>query len=184
MYKRCQCTTKPKHYKFSDEQFSLLENRLKLIGVKARLELLYLLQQGSHCVCDLMGHTKFSQSLISHHLADLEEACFISSKKEGKFVEYSLTDIGRELLHALEYIAQCCKTDKTEGGEEIMKHGMKGCNCEGCDSKEMKNDCCAEEMKEDIKTLSKDELQLKKVELEKQLKEVDETLNQPATETV
>lgn len=179
MYQRCHCSSKPKAYQFSDKQFSLLENRLKLIGVKARLELLFVLQKGSHCVCDLITHTEFSQSLISHHLADLQQACFITSKKEGKYVEFSLTENGRDLLHALEHVAQCCTNDKTGGGETLIKHGMKGCNCEGCDSKENKNDCCSE----DIKTFSNDELQAKKAELEKQLKEVDETLNQSATET-
>ena len=130
MYKRCHCSTKPKKHKFSGTEFSLLENRLKLIGVKARLEMLFLLQEGSHCVCDLMEHTKFSQSLISHHLADLQEACFITSNKEGKFVEYSLTNIGKELLHALEHVALCCMTVESKGGEILMKHRMRGCNCE------------------------------------------------------
>ena len=173
MYQRCHCSIKPKEYQFSDEQISLLENRLKLIGVKARLELLLLLQEGSHCVCDLTTHSGLSQSLISHHLADLQEACFITSKKEGKYVEFSLTENGKELLHALGHVAQCCTTDNTEGGDITMKQGQKGCDCKGC----------CEEVTEETKALSKEELLAKKAELEKQLKEVDETLNQSATET-
>jgi ArsR family transcriptional regulator, lead/cadmium/zinc/bismuth-responsive transcriptional repressor len=101
IYKRCRCRVSPGKYKFSQNQISALEGKLKLLGVKARLEILLQLEEGSHCVCDLMSHTKLSQSLISHHLSDLTSAGFIENKKEGKFVEYLLTDKGKELLTVL-----------------------------------------------------------------------------------
>ena len=102
IYKRCSCRVNPGKYDFTDKQVSALEEKLKLLGVKARLELLLMLKEGPHCVCDLITHTKLSQSLISHHLSDLAKAGFIESKKEGKFVEYQLTESGQTLLENLE----------------------------------------------------------------------------------
>lgn len=101
IYKRCSCKVNPGKYDFTDKQVLGLEEKLKLLGVKARLELLLMLKEGPHCVCDLMTHTNLSQSLISHHLSDLASAGFIQSKKEGKFVEYELTDKGEKLINTL-----------------------------------------------------------------------------------
>ncbi len=101
IYKRCSCRANPGKYDYTNRQVLQLEENLKLLGVKARLELLLMLKDGPHCVCDLMTHTKLSQSLISHHLSDLTSAGFIESKKEGKFVEYRLTDKGMNLMNLL-----------------------------------------------------------------------------------
>ena len=175
IYTKCQCSTKQGEYKYSDEELSLLENRLKLVGVKARLIILFLLEKGPHCVCDLTSHTGLSQSLISHHLADLVEACFISSKKDGKYVEYSLTLTGKELMRTLSDMLICCSTDSKEGGEEKMKHDKHDCDCDDkkkdCDG----GDCCKSEA--ETKEMSKDDLIAEKISLEKRLKEVTEAIS-------
>lgn len=45
-----------------------------------------------------------SQSLISHHLADLLKLNIIKGKREGKFIDYYLTDKGEKVVQALESI--------------------------------------------------------------------------------
>ena len=57
-----------------------------------------------HCVCDLVAHTKLSQTLISHHLSDLDEAGLVQGEKSGAFVDYSLTAKGRKLIKAIELL--------------------------------------------------------------------------------
>ena len=59
------------------------------------------LKDRSHCVCDLVVHTDQSQSLISHHLADLANAGFVKSKRKGKYLDYCLTDKGKKFLDAI-----------------------------------------------------------------------------------
>ena len=88
------------------KQISSLLSILKLVSEENRLQLLCILQQGTHCVCELMEHTKSSQSLISHHLKDLREAGIVKDNKQGLRVYYSLTKKGKLLTNALFQIPQ------------------------------------------------------------------------------
>ena len=74
------------------KKIAYLSGILKLVSEESRLKLLCMLRQKEHCVCELMEQVGMSQSLISHHLSDLKEAKFVSDKKRGTFVYYSLTD--------------------------------------------------------------------------------------------
>lgn len=74
---------------------------LKLIADESRLKLICILRSGTHCVCELMEHVDMSQSLISHHLADLREADIVQDEKVGRRVNYSLTPKGTQILSLL-----------------------------------------------------------------------------------
>jgi ArsR family transcriptional regulator len=104
MYKRCNCADKTALNKTVQSTAFDLTNLLKIIAVPTRLEILFLLEEKSHCVCDIEAHTKLSQSLTSHHLSDLMAASLVASFKDGKFVNYKLTDKGRELVSNLKNI--------------------------------------------------------------------------------
>ena len=101
-YKRCNCggkaTKKP-------EVRESVFRQLKIASVPSKLKILHLLADGPHCVCDLMEHTKFSQTLISHHFADLSGAGLVKSEKSGAFIDYSLTDKGRTLVLAIQVLS-------------------------------------------------------------------------------
>ena len=99
--KRCDCSTKENKCATSEIDLQSLSDDLTLLSVKSRLDLLFLLNDKSHCVCDLTAHTKLSQSLISHHLSDLTKAGFVDSKREGKFTEFYLSQRGEELVKTL-----------------------------------------------------------------------------------
>ena len=71
---------------------------LKLIAEENRLRLLCILINGEHCVTELLGHVKLSQSLVSHHLADLRKAFNVTSEKRGREVFYRLSPRGANLL--------------------------------------------------------------------------------------
>ncbi len=104
IYKRCDCVDKAALNKSIQTSASGLTDLLKLVAVPTRLEILFLLEEKSHCVCDIEAHTKLSQSLTSHHLSDLMEAGLIASYKDGKFVNYKLTNKGQELVKNLKQI--------------------------------------------------------------------------------
>lgn len=74
---------------------------LKLISDNSRLQLLCILQNGEHCVCQLMDHIKLSQSLISHHLKDLKDYGLISGRKDSKWSHYSLTPKGKKITNLI-----------------------------------------------------------------------------------
>lgn len=78
-----------------------LSSILKIISDNSRLQLLCILQNGEHCVCELMDHVKLSQSLISHHLKDLKDFDLVSDRKDSKWSYYSLTPKGQEITNLI-----------------------------------------------------------------------------------
>jgi len=78
-----------------------ISSLLKLVSDNNRLKLLCILQNGEHCVCQLLDHTKLSQSLISHHLKDLKDADLVIDRKDSKWSYYSLTNKGLEIINLL-----------------------------------------------------------------------------------
>lgn len=73
-----------------------LATTLRVISEPNRLRILCVLQaEAEHCVCELMEHLPdVSQSLLSHHLADLKTAGLVESEKRGAKVYYQLSDNG------------------------------------------------------------------------------------------
>ena len=78
-----------------------LSSLLKLIGENNRLQILCILKQGKHCVCEINEHVSASQSLISHHLKDLKDSELIKDNKEGLNVYYSLTPYGKKVTNLI-----------------------------------------------------------------------------------
>lgn len=77
-----------------------LSRMLKLVCEPNRLHVLSILKDGGeHCVCEFNSHMgDVSQSLLSHHLADLKEAGLVDSHKQGLKVYYALTDKGARIV--------------------------------------------------------------------------------------
>ena len=81
-----------------------LSSLLKIIGEESRLKLLCILKKGEHCVCDINGHLDMTQSLISHHLADLRDTGLVIDEKRGQKVYYRLTEKGFKIMSLLDEI--------------------------------------------------------------------------------
>ncbi len=62
----------------------------KAIGDENRLEILALLRGGERCACKLLEDLQISQSTLSHHMKLLCDAGLVASRKEGKWVHYSI----------------------------------------------------------------------------------------------
>lgn len=89
----------PKNEEF--KQITSLSLLLKIVSEENRLRLLCLLSQNEHCVCEIFKHLKLSQSLTSHHLADLKEAGLIKDRKNGRNAFYTLTIKGQKITKSI-----------------------------------------------------------------------------------
>lgn len=80
-----------------------LSATLKLVAEPNRLRILCILgDEGAHCVCEFADHMPtVSQSLLSHHLADLRGAGLIEGEKKGLRVYYQLTDEGKRIAQTI-----------------------------------------------------------------------------------
>lgn len=73
------------------------------LGDENRLRIMEVLRDGEHCVCDLQSSLDLGQSLLSHHLRVLREAGLVHSRRDGRWVHYTLAD--EVLAWAEEWIA-------------------------------------------------------------------------------
>lgn len=64
----------------------------KAIAHPARLRLLAALRHGPLCVCQMTAILKLAGSTVSEHLAELRNAGLVTDRKEGRWVEYRLSD--------------------------------------------------------------------------------------------
>lgn len=87
----------------SSKEVDALASELKIISEPNRLRILCILRSDEeHCVCELKEHMKdTSQSLLSHHLAELRDAQLVQSEKRGLKVYYSLTETGKKVTETV-----------------------------------------------------------------------------------
>ncbi|MDP2900061.1 MAG: metalloregulator ArsR/SmtB family transcription factor [Candidatus Bathyarchaeota archaeon] len=82
--------------KVADPKTARLRGRFfKALGDDSRQRILGLLTVREMCVCELMSALDMTQPTTSHHLKILEDAGLIASRKDGKWVFYSLPEPGR-----------------------------------------------------------------------------------------
>lgn len=63
-----------------------------MLSDKTRLEILRFLLNGEKCVCEIIPHTKRTQSTVSIQLSKLEKAGLLKSRKDGRKVFYRIDD--------------------------------------------------------------------------------------------
>lgn len=64
----------------------------KMFSDPNRLRILWVLESGKLCVCDLASLLDMSSSAISHHLKSLRQANLVTSRRVGKNIYYTLAD--------------------------------------------------------------------------------------------
>ncbi len=65
---------------------------MKALSDPNRVKILKLLQHRSLCVCEMQAALGIAQPTVSNHLKVLEDAGFVTYRKDGLWVNYSLTD--------------------------------------------------------------------------------------------
>ncbi len=72
------------------------------LSCPTRIRLLSILALDQICVCELAGMLGISQPAVSHHLRMLRQSGFVRYKKQGKQVQYSISDSpGGRLLRTI-----------------------------------------------------------------------------------
>lgn len=74
------------------EVLGLVAERFRALAEPARLELLNLLRSGEQSVGELVDATGMGQANVSKHLQLLHSLGFVSRRKDGLFVYYTLAD--------------------------------------------------------------------------------------------
>ena len=65
---------------------------IKALSDPNRVKLVKLLQRRTMCVCEIRAALSIAQPTVSKHLKLLEDAGLVRHRKEGLWVNYSLTD--------------------------------------------------------------------------------------------
>lgn len=88
------------------------------LGDPLRLRILGELMDGELCVSDLVDRTGLPQGRVSHHLACLRWCGYVTTRKDGRFVFYAVTDsrvkqlveLARDIVAKnAEHILECAK---------------------------------------------------------------------------
>lgn len=76
-----------------DEETAItLAELFRTLGDGARILILAALTEREHNVTELSEQAKLSESATSHHLRHLRQMRLVKSRKEGRYVFYSLDD--------------------------------------------------------------------------------------------
>lgn len=97
----------------------------KALSDETRLRILKLLEHGELCVCDIVSALDMIQPKVSFHLGVLQEAGLVKSRKQGKWIHYSIddSDIFKRFLimSVLEKISDDTMADDTKRLKDFLK---------------------------------------------------------------
>ena len=84
-----------------------------------RIQILEMLREGEKCACHILEEMQITQPTLSHHMKILCDAGVVVGRKEGKWMHYSISEIGLE--NVMNYLNELMKNAKIGGG-----------SCESC----------------------------------------------------
>ena len=76
----------------NDDLFYKIADFYKILGDTTRMKILYALDKGEMCVCDIANLLSMSKSSISHQLGTLRRSGIVRCRKVSKEVYYMLDD--------------------------------------------------------------------------------------------
>ena len=90
----------------SEDTFNKIAEFFKIMGDTTRTKILFALDAGEMCVCDIANVLNMSKSSISHQLGTLRRMDILKCRRQGKEVYYTLNDehIKQVFEVALEHI--------------------------------------------------------------------------------
>ena len=89
--------------------------KVKALADENRLAIMLALQHGEKCGCVLLEELNITQPTLSHHMKILCDSGLVASRKEGKWMHYTLSPEGivsyREMIAG--YVRCDCETEET-----------------------------------------------------------------------
>ena len=70
--------------------------KIKALADENRLAIMLSLRHGEKCACVLLRELNITQPTLSHHMRLLCDSGLVSSRKEGKWMYYSVSPDGTE----------------------------------------------------------------------------------------
>ena len=89
--------------------------KIKALADENRLAIMLALQHGEKCGCVLLEEMNITQPTLSHHMKILCDSGLVSSRKEGKWMHYSLSKEGiTSFQNLIGTYARCdCESNET-----------------------------------------------------------------------
>ena len=101
-----------------EKEYEMMARRFKALCDPNRVWILNILKNGEYCACHLLEMLNVGQPTLSHHMKILVDAEIVNARKQGKWIHYSLSDDGLDVL--TQYLntfkgcssdSQCCKDE-------------------------------------------------------------------------
>ena len=91
--------------------------KIKALADENRLAIMLSLRQGEKCACVLLRELNITQPTLSHHMRLLCDSGLVSSRKEGKWMYYSISPEGTaDYLKMIESYVKCGSNDSGSAG--------------------------------------------------------------------
>ncbi len=89
--------------------------KIKALADENRLAIMLSLQHGEKCGCVLLEEMNITQPTLSHHMKILCDSGLVNTRKEGKWMHYSLSKEGIiAFRNMIGTYARCdCESDET-----------------------------------------------------------------------
>ncbi len=114
----------------SHQQISTL---LRAISQPVRIEILLAIGTGEACVCHLEAAIGQRQAYISQHLMALRQAGILTTRREGRYIYYRLSD--PQLLELIQMTASIAGMDDNTLQALIQSEPLPLCECPNCAAK-------------------------------------------------
>jgi ArsR family transcriptional regulator len=103
---------------------------LSAISHPARLRILLTIGQGEACVCHLEASLGYRQAYISQHLMAMREVDILETRREGRYIFYSLADTG--LLELIRGAGDLAGVSQDEIADLTEAAPLSKCCCPHC----------------------------------------------------
>jgi ArsR family transcriptional regulator len=97
---------------------------LAALGSEHRLKIVELLRGGERCVCEITPEFELDPSVVSRHLAVLEQAGVIVSRRAGRWIFYRVAD---DRILQLAALARGMAEPGSESGRPASVRPKRGC---------------------------------------------------------
>lgn len=91
-----------------DDEVENLSRNFKAMGDPTRIKILWALENGEMCVCDISALLGVSESAVSHQLRTLRHLDLVANRREGTILYYRLNDdhVRQIIKIALEHVRE------------------------------------------------------------------------------